>query len=608
MASNTKLAGVSSIHICGCGSYDNCTAGTYDKTLEAVVIKKDTVGDRPMRVHYGSLEQTKKQRQALAKKECYEFVINTNYRECEKYDKYRKMDKPKLVEECKEKDLDAVGKPTTLISRLMTWRSWKKSTVAKKGSGEFKPPQARFVNVRPKHVEVSSSIKAVTEINVKDGSFTVDFTLMLDWFDPALVNSEFISKEEAEESEEPSCKPSWFPEFIIDNLISEVDNGDASARAPRINDSGVGTAKITMRRQTTLRAMYNVKNFPFDVSFLPIVLRSISEKVDRRGREVDGRTYVNLVDGGNIRKPPKSSVLKTMDGTSLSIPIAHEVARKAKWTTEFDFHPTVVSNDFGATIESLDDDDDLSPEEIDKEREHLLDDDKYAFGIIAKRDPTSVTYNVTIYALLIQASAMLVWGFSPSDLGQRSAVILQLMVATMGFKSSIQEKLPDVNYKTKLDLYIFENFVVLTLIAVMSFFIALFAEEQSTQVETLKSESGSFALKLNNSIQEHGFAECVDFVMFLIWFYRLTVCTYRLFHSGKTKQDVQYSQWNKVALMKNEPMKLTEFAALWDITEGWYSTRGNDRGKIMKKRREKMSEKETMSDIMMRIQQAKGWF
>jgi hypothetical protein len=586
-----------------------------------------------MRVHYGDGSTKYNDMTDLKKQTCNKFTIDANYKKSEEEKWHKKLlssSRTELVRLCNELNRDTKGTKTALIDSLLSYvypqdeASDDEHSDMQSGKPDDDDLGARLITVSPNTVEVSSSVKGLTSVNTKDGCFTVDLVLMLDWFDPDLVNSTF--KSDKEDNPGNPGYNSWFPKYVIDNKLDEVEmDRDDDESSPRINDSNIGLGKITARCNVTLRAIFDVMDFPYDVHFLPIVLKTRSEKEDRKESYHHDSNHVPMVHGGNIRK---KKFLKGEDGEFVldsnreKIPHAHSFARRANWTEEFVLHPILVANDHNSTIKNLESKH-MTDKDIRDEAKRMKEKDKYSIGIVIKRKAMQINRNVTFYVWLLESLCVIVWGYSPGKLDNRSDIVLQLVLAVMGFKYSIQEKLPSVSYQTLLDKYIFYGFMLLWLVGLGNVIIKLYSvddEQHSDNVENVFTSIGRTYDVVKKHIQlpegetlysqllygqlhsqiycqicsqvfsDMSLAMKLNIGMFLFY---LVFCVAKLIHliyEGSRRQNHSWKLWNDLAMIKKNNMKLDDFSALWDRSGGHaVSKKGMEReAKQVKKRKSMM--------------------
>jgi len=186
---------------------------------------------------------------------------------------------------------------------------------------------SRIVNLNPHEVEVTSKISCVNNVNIKDGTFDVDFILMMDWFDPLILKvppNGLVLDDEANREKGYFC-----PKIKFENSDDLSEAGDEADSVPRVHDSLTGLAKRTVRYKGRMNAMFRVASFPFDVHLLPIVVKSRSLKQDLAQKKDYKRAKVKLIHPGKIRDSKYSTDNKGRKKKHL-----HAFQRNADWLEE----------------------------------------------------------------------------------------------------------------------------------------------------------------------------------------------------------------------------------------------------------------------------------
>jgi hypothetical protein len=429
--------------------------------------------------------------------------------------------------------------------------------------GEVYKP--RFIQVFKQRAEVTVKIYGITDISTKTDSFSMDFVLMIDWFDPDIINGSFVVGE------------NWHPRLTFDNQIDAIadTNLDESESDPRMADSGVGLAKITKRTKGTFKARFNVHDFPFDVHMLPVVIKTRSERQDRGKVEATGERILTHLDyGGNIRKgkPMMAGLVKDIT-TGKPVMTAMTFEKHADWLQEFDVEDIIVANDHDRDIDNLSYSHINTDEDKKKIIEDLKDAQKFTFGAIVRRDTNNVSFNITLSLFLIQSLTVTVWGLAPADFHDRSQNVLTIMLTVVAFKYMVSDRLPAVPYMTVMDVYIITGFIFLWVLGFSVWTISLVSDVEEDALDSLVS------LKRLHRGYKMSTAAKLDIAMFCLSCVWCLGGLFYMFFLGSKMQRSTFKRWEQMAAKENYWRKTINKEAkmhVEDFTTMWASSIGSD--------------------------------
>jgi hypothetical protein len=264
-------------------------------------------------------------------------------------------------------------------------------------------------------VELGYRIYKIYKINTEDSAFTVDFRLFARWKDEDV-------KEIVEDT--------WRPYIELSNCIEqEIVDENFILESEGETGQKKGYLRLNRRYRAKLFQQYDLANFPFDDHLLRIVLR-IPKAIHKCIMQADK----TRVEG------------KQVDGTTMNPFQMHE------WQ-HYEPRYKIVS-----------------------EGEHTW---KRQFHIELPVRRHYKYYLFSIYGIMcmLTSLAFLILISPANNITDRLDLTFSLLVSMIAFKFVLADKVPNVNYMTRLDVYIYVCFGFLFSIAFESALMAWIGEK-----------------------------------------------------------------------------------------------------------------------------------
>eukprot|EP00466_Bigelowiella_natans_P014305 jgi/Bigna1/85243/estExt_fgenesh1_pg.C_30049 len=258
-------------------------------------------------------------------------------------------------------------------------------------------------------VEVCVKVYSVRNINMQEGTFDAEFTVMLDWSDPSLQGAKGKDKVDFEDH--------FYPSFFVENATSEPEPVGGEA-LPRLRPEP-NHVTLTQRYRGNLRTTFNVRDFPLDVQYLQILIKS--------------RT---ISDGTKWTNGEKS----------------HMIARNADELPDM----TLVKIDGGPKSS--------------KNRDNFM--DQYLIQICTLRESQGLIWGLGMPLLSIMVISFGVFILDLDALGERLGLVITNMLTMVAIKWVLEARLPSVPYLTLADWYIMLCFFLMVLQALFCMLIS----------------------------------------------------------------------------------------------------------------------------------------
>jgi hypothetical protein len=265
-----------------------------------------------------------------------------------------------------------------------------------------------------KQVEIGYRIYKIYKISTEDTAFTVDFRIFARW------------KDDTEEITEDT----WHPYIELSNCMEqEVVDENFNVEKDEVGGQQKGWLRWNRRYRAKLFQQYDLSSFPFDDHALRIVLR-IPKAVDKcimkadltrvDGKQVDGSTMNDFQMHEWQHYPPQYRIVSEGEHT---------------WKRQFHIELPV--------------------------RRHY----KY--------------YVLSIYGIMCMLTTLsfLILLSPANNITDRLDLTFSLLVSMIAFKFVLADKVPNVNYMTRLDVYLYSCFAFLFSIACESALMTWVAEK-----------------------------------------------------------------------------------------------------------------------------------
>jgi len=268
-------------------------------------------------------------------------------------------------------------------------------------------------------VEVCVKVYSVRNINMQEGTFDAEFTVMLDWSDPSLQGAKGKDKVDFEDH--------FYPSFFVENATSEPEPVGGEA-LPRLRPEP-NHVTLTQRYRGNLRTTFNVRDFPLDVQYLQILIKS--------------RT---ISDGTKWTNGEKSCPVTFQNPYTWRGKKGHMIARNADELPDM----TLVKIDGGPKSS--------------KNRDNFM--DQYLIQICTLRESQGLIWGLGMPLLSIMVISFGVFILDLDALGERLGLVITNMLTMVAIKWVLEARLPSVPYLTLADWYIMLCFFLMVLQAV----------------------------------------------------------------------------------------------------------------------------------------------
>lgn len=223
------------------------------------------------------------------------------------------------------------------------------------------------------------SVLAVTEIDSSRHEWKAEFIVCLDW---------------------QSDDDDFVPKIVIENALENAEPLEGGGKVRKKK----GRKTLTLRYHTTLLTRMDMRDFPFDIQYLDLTIKS-------QRYHVRGKNY----------RVPLSNPSKYR--------LSHVIRKDADLLTEW-----TLLKLWGGPV-SFDSD--------------VL--DGYRVQICVEREYMSTLLNFAFPIFCIGMNSMTAYGVYADDLGSRMEVNLTMLLAVVAFKSELSSALPKVPYFTVLE-------------------------------------------------------------------------------------------------------------------------------------------------------------
>eukprot|EP00940_MAST-03C_sp_MAST-3C-sp2_P001623 g1623.t1 len=287
-------------------------------------------------------------------------------------------------------------------------------------------------------IEVCFKIITVSNVNVVKHSFFAEFILMYDWIDKSVVEL-FKSFGDSVTVKQLESHILWREHFVPSiEMFNSIEFAYVGGRSlPRIKNAKTGRITVTQRIAGTFRTHFDLRLFPFDSQYLEIQLKT--RNVQHVSSDVHSKSAPVVICNPKTWRGKKG----------------HKLESSADWLSEWDFIKI-----------------DGAP---DGKEQNV-----YRMQMCILRDSSSKITNLVFPLSTIIICAVTAYGVPVSDLGDRSQIVVTLLLATMTFKFVLSEQLPSAPYQTLMDTYVLQALQLFTVEAISMCIASAMEEYEST--------------------------------------------------------------------------------------------------------------------------------
>lgn len=296
-------------------------------------------------------------------------------------------------------------------------------------------------------VGVGVTVYTIADVDPKNECFHCTFRIYLRWFDPHLKLRSESGRRHLEDDEVKSC-----PKIALNFLESE-----AVETVMFIESEVQGVIWKEIKYVAKLQQGFDMHDFPYDIQFLGLnILMNHPSDLGRHFKQLPRNPF-----GLNIKEGYRNTVR----------------------STEWDIH--LPRWDIGVL------------------------DDKRSFAnfrIVLRRRPWYFIHNMVSVSFLVTVLALTAFG--SSDFGDRSGILLTLLLTLVAMKYLTSDRLPAISYMTILDVCINSQLAFVALLLVVLAVVARIGEIISSE----KLEEIEFAVFIA--------AAAVLLLIFLLYVFR----------------------------------------------------------------------------------------
>lgn len=284
-------------------------------------------------------------------------------------------------------------------------------------------------------IKVHCQIKVyyLTNVDVKNNHFEVDFLVALDWFNEELLTWQ---------TDNPGRKVNFVeqkffvPTVEIDNVHGTSTLVEVGGHSPprTYGSQHPGWSKLTQRYRGHLQTFFTVREFPFDQHLLQIVVKVRTEGV---------KTQSSLTHPSNVVRNGK-----------------HLFNANADFLPDWKIHSF-----FGV--------------------ENAERDDTYSLCIHIKRNQMYIVWNVGFLFVLLELLVFVAFGVDFDQLEERMSITLTVILTAVAFKFVLKDDLPNVPYLTILDKYLIAGFLLMFFQGMENMGVSFLDEVRSQQVDII---------------------------------------------------------------------------------------------------------------------------
>lgn len=294
---------------------------------------------------------------------------------------------------------------------------------------------------KPRRVDASFFFGMIENADSVNESFNADFYLRMQWTDPSLASLP---------PEKIDLGAIWEPKIEV---INSRDLG--KPWDPYIQLAGPGKLSYLGRFQGSFAAPMDLHDFPFDHQVLPIEIES-TEYTSRQFVF----SYPNQRDEQGWTTPVKPEEVL---GSGVRLP---EWKIEAVQVRELDKYYAFMDSSYS----------------------------RYRIEILVSRRSGFYFWKVIVIEALIVALSWVVFLLDAGELGNRSAVSVTLLLATVAFSYVVSGITPRISYLTLLDWFLFGSFVLIFLSCLETAVVYLLRRRGMDAAGTLRIDRWSLAV------------------------------------------------------------------------------------------------------------------
>ncbi|HEV2855179.1 MAG TPA: hypothetical protein VHC97_20460 [Thermoanaerobaculia bacterium] len=261
-------------------------------------------------------------------------------------------------------------------------------------------------------MSVSLNIISIDEIDSARETFRADFYISFQWHDPALEN---VGPEKTD------CSKAGQP------LIEFMNSRDLEPRGEELLTRVSGNCLLQRRYAGTFSSRMDLEDFPLDEQFLTIALESQNETSDEMFFSFEPKGGMAVDVRGRTIPIRKDAVL----GSEIHLPEWTITAANVRESTTYYYTAYPYS--------------------------HLQ------FDVKITRRVGYYLWKIMFVMVMLVALSWAVFLIDPSDIGNRMAVSITLLLAAVAFSFVTGSLIPRISYLTLLDLYVLSCYVLLFL-------------------------------------------------------------------------------------------------------------------------------------------------
>lgn len=326
----------------------------------------------------------------------------------------------------------------------------------------------------PQQLEITVIIEQLHDVAEMDFTFTVQFRLMMSWYDTSVFQACNGADPWADDPVE--CPEVWRPEVAFLNLreIEWIGKSEFYAMPAgwdaEMGGTGTGPATVFVlaRAVGTFTAPMGFQNFPSDVQSLPIqlYLKHPPDSVMRSQLVI--KPKATLAKELAARKTSTSG-LDTLSGWDID-------STNAKEFEHTDFDVPSLRGGGGAFDNYIDTVVELGLPMEDSNRLSAAE-----FNIVIERKSRYFVLNYVLIVALLTAVSWLTFFLDPTGLDARAGVALTLLLAIGVFQLILNDTMPKTGYLTPMHVFVLMSTFWVVLVLVESLIVCELSKKQAVK-------------------------------------------------------------------------------------------------------------------------------
>ena len=320
----------------------------------------------------------------------------------------------------------------------------------------------------PRDIEVTIKVNSITNVEVKNYTYTIDFVMMLDWTDSTLGD-----RYEGDGGPSIDFSDHFMPCVEIMNVSTDTFEENpmriGGTQVPRLKGSQ-NRVTLTQKYRARLRTRMDLRRFPFDNQLLLIKLniKSLMCGVDR--------VFVDLSQPRKFRKHhvldhnwdwltswsmSRNEVIENLEDENILKQDRVDQNFTVFVMQNYNFNPQIVRDIYGSVQDMFF--------------------TNLAAHMVLKRDAVGTLWNICFPYLCIELAALTAYTADFQDLEVRFGTNATMLLSLLAFKWMLMEVLPGVSYLTVMDEFVVLGFVTLMFQAASFCLVAILDRSSSTQ-------------------------------------------------------------------------------------------------------------------------------